>query len=78
MRSGFFRTALNELQDERRPEEPVIISLAPRISSILKLIESSPKKPLRIFTHVSENNLRPKDPRNHHNGSWPANAPRRR
>jgi hypothetical protein len=28
----------------------------------MKLIENSPKKPLRIFTHVSENDLRPKDP----------------
>lgn len=28
----------------------------------LKLIETSDKKPLRIFTHVSENDLRAKDP----------------
>jgi hypothetical protein len=34
----------------------------------LKLIETSEKKPLRIFTHVSENDLRPKDPEEtHHN-----------
>ena len=28
----------------------------------MKLIETEPKKPLRIFTHVSENDLRAKDP----------------
>jgi len=28
----------------------------------MKLIETSEKKPLRIFTHVSENDLRAKDP----------------
>jgi len=34
----------------------------------MKLIENSAKKPLRIFTHVSENDLRPKDPEEtHHN-----------
>src|SRR6266571_6078368 len=36
--------------------------------SSMKLIENSEKKPLRIFTHVSENDLRPKDPEEtHHN-----------
>src|SRR5439155_26058346 len=36
----------------------------------MKLIENSEKKPLRIFTHVSENDLRPKDPEGtHHNRS---------
>ena len=36
--------------------------------SSMKLIETSPKKPLRIFTHVSENDLRAKDPENtYHN-----------
>jgi len=34
----------------------------------MKLIESSERKPLRIFTHVSENDLRPNDPEEtHHN-----------
>src|SRR5438105_758042 len=34
----------------------------------MKLIENSEKKPLRIFTHVSEKDLRPKDPEEtHHN-----------
>jgi hypothetical protein len=34
----------------------------------MKLIEKSEKKPLRIFTHVSENDLRAKDPENtYHN-----------
>jgi hypothetical protein len=28
----------------------------------MKLIETGEKKPLRIFTHVSENDLRAKDP----------------
>ena len=28
----------------------------------MKLIANGPKKPLRIFTHVSENDLRAKDP----------------
>ena len=36
--------------------------------SSLKLIETSEQKPLRIFTHVSENDLRAKDPENtYHN-----------
>jgi len=30
----------------------------------MKLIENSEKKPLRIFTHVSENDLRANDPEN--------------
>jgi hypothetical protein len=34
----------------------------------MKLIESSDKKPLRIFTHVSEHDLRENDPEEtHHN-----------
>ena len=34
----------------------------------MKLIENSEKKPLRIFTHVSENDNRAKDPENtYHN-----------
>lgn len=34
----------------------------------MKLIENTEKKPLRIFTHVSENDLRPNDPEEtHHN-----------
>jgi hypothetical protein len=34
----------------------------------MKLIETSEKKPLRIFTHVSENDLRAKDAEEtHHN-----------
>jgi hypothetical protein len=32
--------------------------------SSMKLIENSEKKPLRIFTHVSENDLRANDPEN--------------
>jgi hypothetical protein len=34
----------------------------------MKLIENSERKPLRIFTHVSENDLRANDPEEtHHN-----------
>ena len=34
----------------------------------MKLIETSERKPLRIFTHVSENDNRAKDPEStHHN-----------
>jgi len=34
----------------------------------MKLIENTEKKPLRIFTHVSENDLRQNDPEEtHHN-----------
>jgi hypothetical protein len=34
----------------------------------MKLIENTEKKPLRIFTHVSEKDIRPNDPEEtHHN-----------
>ena len=34
----------------------------------MKLIETSERKPLRIFTHVSEKDIRPTDPEGtHHN-----------
>ena len=34
----------------------------------MKLIETSERKPLRIFTHVSEKDIRPNDPEGtHHN-----------
>ena len=55
-------------QDEDSPEEAKYPLGAWGYHSSTKLIENSPRKPLRIFTHVSENDLRPKDPEDtHHN-----------
>ena len=49
-------------QDDDAPEEAKYPLGAWEYHSSMKLIESSEKKPLRIFTHVSENDLRAKDP----------------
>jgi enterochelin esterase-like enzyme len=49
-------------QDDDAPEETAYPLGAWEYHSGLKLIESSDKKPLRIFTHVSENDNRAKDP----------------
>jgi iron(III)-enterobactin esterase len=55
-------------QDDDAPEEAKYPLGAWEYHSGMKLIENSEKKPLRIFTHVSENDLRPKDPEEtHHN-----------
>jgi enterochelin esterase family protein len=55
-------------QDEDGPEKAKYPSGAWEYHSGMKLIENSQKKPLRIFTHVSENDIRPKDPEEtHHN-----------
>jgi len=55
-------------QDDDAAEEAQYPLGAWEYHSVMKLIESSEKKPLRIFTHVSENDLRPKDPEEtHHN-----------
>ncbi|HTG42902.1 MAG TPA: alpha/beta hydrolase-fold protein [Verrucomicrobiae bacterium] len=55
-------------QDDDAPEEAKYPFGAWEYHSGMKLIESSEKKPLRIFTHVSENDIRPKDPEEtHHN-----------
>jgi len=55
-------------QDDDAPEEAKYPLGAWEYHSGMKLIENTPKKPLRIFTHVSENDLRPKDPEEtHHN-----------
>jgi enterochelin esterase-like enzyme len=55
-------------QDDDAAEEAKYSLGAWEYHSGMKLIESSEKKPLRIFTHVSENDLRPKDPEEtHHN-----------
>jgi enterochelin esterase-like enzyme len=49
-------------QDDDAPEEARYPFGAWEYHSSLKLIASSEKKPLRIFTHVSENDLRAHDP----------------
>jgi len=55
-------------QDDDAPEEEKYPLGAWDYHSGLKLIENTEKKPLRIFTHVSENDLRPRDPEEtHHN-----------
>jgi iron(III)-enterobactin esterase len=55
-------------QDDDAPEEAKYPLGAWEYHSSMKLIETSEMKPLRIFTHVSENDLRPKDPEEtHHN-----------
>lgn len=49
-------------QDDDAAEEAKYPLGAWEYHSSMKLIENSEKKPLRIFTHVSENDLRAKDP----------------
>lgn len=49
-------------QDDDAPEEKEYPLGAWEYHSGKKLIETSEKKPLRIFTHVSENDIRAKDP----------------
>ena len=49
-------------QDDDAPEEKAYPLGAWEYHSGKKLIETSEKKPLRIFTHVSENDIRAKDP----------------
>jgi enterochelin esterase-like enzyme len=51
-------------QDDDAPEEARFPFGAWEYHSGMKLIENTPKKPLRIFTHVSENDLRFNDPEN--------------
>ncbi len=55
-------------QDDDAPEEAEYPLGAWEYHSNMKLIENSAKKPLRIFIHVSENDLRANDPEEtHHN-----------
>jgi enterochelin esterase-like enzyme len=55
-------------QDEDGPEARKYPFGAWEYHSGMKLIENNHTKPLRIFTHVSENDLRPNDPEEtHHN-----------
>ena len=49
-------------QDDDAPEESKFPYGAWEYHSSMKLIADGPKKPLRIFTHVSENDNRAKDP----------------
>jgi enterochelin esterase-like enzyme len=49
-------------QDDDAPEEAQFPYGAWEYHSSMELIANGPKKPLRIFTHVSENDLRAKDP----------------
>ncbi|MFM9069269.1 MAG: alpha/beta hydrolase, partial [Planctomycetota bacterium] len=49
-------------QDDDAPEEAKYPLGAWEYHSSLKLIQTTDKKPLRIFTHVAENDLRAKDP----------------
>ena len=49
-------------QDDDAPEEAKFPLGAWEYHSSMKLIEKSDRKPLRIFTHVSENDLRARDP----------------
>jgi enterochelin esterase-like enzyme len=49
-------------QDDDAPEEAQYPLGAWEYHSSMKLIQTSEKKPLRIFTHVSENDLRANDP----------------
>lgn len=48
-------------QDDDAPEEAGYPLGAWEYHSSMRLIEKGPRKPLRIFTHVSENDLRSKD-----------------
>jgi enterochelin esterase family protein len=55
-------------QDDDAAEEAKFPLGAWEYHSSMKLIEKSEKKPLRIFTHVSENDIRPNDAEEtHHN-----------
>ena len=55
-------------QDDDAPEEAQYPLGAWEYHSGMKLIETSELKPLRIFTHVSEKDIRPEDPEeSHHN-----------
>jgi enterochelin esterase family protein len=55
-------------QDDDAPEQAKYPHGAWDYHSEMKLIENSPMKPLRIFTHVSQNDLRATDPENtYHN-----------
>ena len=73
-RSDLFRRLITysgtfvDQQDDDAPEEAAFPLGAWEYHSSMKLIETAEKKPLRIFTHVSENDNRARDPENtYHN-----------
>lgn len=73
-RSDLFRRIISysgtfvDQQDDDAPEEAAYPFGAWEYHSGMKLIENSEKKPLKIFMHVSENDLRYNDPEEtHHN-----------
>ena len=67
-RSDLFRRLITysgtfvDQQDDDAPEEAAFPLGAWEYHSSMKLIETAEKKPLRIFTHVSENDNRARDP----------------
>jgi enterochelin esterase family protein len=61
-RIAAYSATLVDQQDDDAPEEAAYPLGAWEYHSGKKLVENSPSKPLRIFTHVSENDLRSKDP----------------
>lgn len=62
------KSAFADQQDDDAPEEAAYPLGAWEYHSSMKLIENSEKKPLRIFTHVAENDNRAKDPQStYHN-----------
>jgi enterochelin esterase family protein len=61
-RIAAYSATLVDQQDDDAPEEAAYPLGAWEYHSGKKLVENSPRKPLRIFTHVSENDLRSKDP----------------
>ena len=65
-------------QDDDAPEEAKYPLGAWEYHSSMKLIENSEKKPLRIFTHVSENDNRAKDPEETYHNWVMANETHRR
>ncbi len=64
-------------QDDDAPEEADYPLGAWEYHSSMKLIENSAAKPLRIFTHVAENDNRAKDPEETYHNWVMANEPQR-
>lgn len=61
-RVSAYSATLVDQQDDDAPEEAQYPLGAWEYHSSMKLLEKTPKKPLRIFHHVSEQDLRPNDP----------------
>ena len=63
-----YSATLVDQQNDPAPEEKLFPLGAWEFHSSMNLIATAPKKPLRIFTHVSENDNRSKDPeKTYHN-----------